>query len=287
MLASSNHSPSHASMPELVLNTATLGAIEIGVVVAAILNGVLILQVGRYFHKSGKDPSFLKLIIFVTWLATVTHLIIAASSLYFTTVLQHEEPIPSTVLHLSFSFTISVGAVIHTSVQAIYAYRLFRGSAVAYTVMGTRAASSPRRSTLEWWNWIFVSELSVAAAADVFMSFFTWWYLTRICDGSIKKTQRLINRAVLRVVQVGIATSILSICTAIVCAVCQPRAIWMGLYFPLVPLHPVTLLALLNDRASTNKRPESPSSKDQAIEIVVEQADFSKESSVVTMAPPA
>ncbi|KAF8896198.1 hypothetical protein BD779DRAFT_567191 [Infundibulicybe gibba] len=242
-------------MPEPILNLETLCAIEIGVILAALSNGVLALQISRYFHKNGNDPPLLRRLILFIWLVTVAHLALAVSTLHFTTISEHGDSTQTTVFPPSFSALVVVGAIAHSSVQAIYTHRFhiipgcwgfpilfwtlsvyILGSAVAYTAIWVVASSGvDGPSLLDHWSWIFTSHLSVAAGADVFICISTCWCLARPSNGTLKRTQRLLNRIMLRIIQTGLATSMMSICVAIMFATCQPRAIWMGLYFPLVP----------------------------------------------------
>ncbi|KAF8896199.1 hypothetical protein BD779DRAFT_567114 [Infundibulicybe gibba] len=189
----------------------------------------------------------------------------------------------------SFPALVVVGAIAHSSVQAIYTHRFYiipgcwgfpaifwtlsaytLGSAVAYTVIWVVASSGTNEpALLDHWNWVFTSHLSVAAGANVLICISTCWCLARPSNSTLKRTQQLVNRIMLRIIQTGLVTSMMSICVAITFATCQPRAIWMGLYFPLIPLYPVTLLTLLNGRASIKKSFESPSLKNQAVEPTV------------------
>ncbi|KAF8896232.1 hypothetical protein BD779DRAFT_569731 [Infundibulicybe gibba] len=245
-------------------NTVTFGALEFGVILAAFSNGGLMLQVSRYFGEPGRDQPLLKTAIFFIWLVTVGHFGFATWILYFVTITKHGEPTLSTPFPSSLPALASIGAVVHSSVQSIYTYRLYKftgrwelpvvfwvlsaytfASAVAYSVVEIRAFTSlAGLFRPDHWNWIFISHFSVAAGTDVLISISTCWCLIKTSSGTFKRTHRLIDQIMLRIVQTGVATSAISICTAITFAVSQPKSVWMGLYLPLIPLYPAALLAL-------------------------------------------
>ncbi|KAF8896231.1 hypothetical protein BD779DRAFT_569877 [Infundibulicybe gibba] len=276
-------------------NTVTFGAFEFGVVLAAVSNGVLLLQVSRYFGKTGSDQLFLRISILLIWLVTVGHFFLAVGVLYTITITGHGIPTPATPIPVSFPALAGIGAIVHSSVQSIYTYRFYKftgrwelpvffwtlsayifASAVAYSVIETEALSRVVLFKPGRWDWIFISHFSVAAGTDILISISTCWCLINARKDAFKRTRHLTNRVMLRIVQTGIATSILSLSTAITFATFQPQAVWMALYFPLIPLYPATLLALLNGRTSIKK--SSNSSTDEAIGAsVISRLNFSKE----------
>ncbi|KAF8886177.1 hypothetical protein BD779DRAFT_1673352 [Infundibulicybe gibba] len=245
-----------------ITNARAFGAIEIGVILAALSNGVLALQISQYFHKPGKDPLPLKILIFFVWLATIAHLALGASSLYIITVTNHGTPILEMIFPMSLLAESGLGAFVHSSVQSIYTWRLYKlrghwlvltvcwglsafvlGSGIAYSVIIPPELAGPFE-----FNWLFYSHYSAAAGADVLIAAATCWNLIQGRDSRFKKTQQLINRVMLRIVQTGVATSVVAVCLLITFATSQPSTAWFGLYQPLIALYPVTLLALQAQR---------------------------------------
>ncbi|KAF8896235.1 hypothetical protein BD779DRAFT_1494714 [Infundibulicybe gibba] len=217
-----------------VSSAQAFGAIEVGVVLAALANGVLALQVNRYFHKPGKDPLFLKLFILSIWLATVAHLLLSAAVLYIITITHHSRPIPETVLPAAFPAGAGLGAFIHSSVQSIYTYRLHKltnrwlfpvvcwtlsayvlGSGIAYSVVRSTELTGALIFSTRW-NWLFYSYYVAAGGVDILIAASTCWTLVKSRGGCLKKTRRVVNRIMLRIVQTGVATSVVAVCTLIV-----------------------------------------------------------------------
>ncbi|KAF8886300.1 hypothetical protein BD779DRAFT_1530629 [Infundibulicybe gibba] len=203
-----------------ISSTQAFTPVEVGVVLAAVSNGVLALQVNRYFRKPGKDSLFLRLFILVIWLATVAHLFLMASTLYILTITNHGRPISETVFPRTFTAGVGLGPFVHSSVQSIYAYRFHKltgqwllpaicwalsayvfGSGIAYTVV-----KSTQLTTVFTVSWLFYSHFSVSAGVDVLIAASTCWNLVKHRDDSLKKTPRLVNRTMLRIFQTGAVT---------------------------------------------------------------------------------
>ncbi|KAF8896233.1 hypothetical protein BD779DRAFT_1494680 [Infundibulicybe gibba] len=238
------------------------GGLEVGIVLAALSNGVLVLQVSRYFRKPSKDPLFMKLFVLFIWLATVADLFLGASVLYNLEVTNHGVPIPEIAFPMTFPATAGVAGLIHSSVQSIYTYRLYRltdrwllpficwtlsayvlGAGITFALAEAKQLSASVFISARW-NWLFYSKFSVSAGVDILIAVSTCWCLIEGRDRCLKRTQRLVNRLMLRIVQTGIATSIVAVCVVVTFATCQPSTAWLGLYLPLTPLYPITLLAL-------------------------------------------
>ncbi|KAF8896238.1 hypothetical protein BD779DRAFT_1796681 [Infundibulicybe gibba] len=257
-----------------VSSTQTFGAIEVGVILAALANGVLAVQVNRYFHKPGKDPLFLKLLA-----ATVAHLFLGAAILHILTITNHSslKPISETMLPAAFpvepvlepSSTLHIYLSLHKLTNrwlfpvvcwTLSAYVL--GSGIANSVIISTglmgALTFPAR-----WNWFFYSYYSAAAGVDILIAASTCWTWSRVA-WLCEEDTRLVNQIMLRTVQTGVATSVVAVCTLIVFVTHQPSNIWLALYLPLTPLYPITLLALFNGRVGIK------GSKVQTIEISVE-----------------
>ncbi|KAF8896291.1 hypothetical protein BD779DRAFT_574564 [Infundibulicybe gibba] len=87
----------------------------------------------------------------------------------------------------------------------------------------------------------------MVAGIDILIAVSTCWYLVRKRNSGLKSTRRLVNRIILRIVQTGVATSVLALCVLILFVASRSSA-WLGPYLVLTPLYPIALLALLNGR---------------------------------------
>ncbi|KAF8886159.1 hypothetical protein BD779DRAFT_1673331 [Infundibulicybe gibba] len=244
-----------------VSSTQIFGPIEVGAVLETLLNGALTLQINRYLRKRKEDPLFLRLLI--CSYATVSHLFLSISTLYILTITNYGTPILETLLPWPLFADAGLGTFVHASVQSIYTWRLYKlrghwmfpticwalsafvlGSGITYPIVEPRGLTATVK-----WNWIFYSHFSVAAGVDILIAASTCWNLIQGRDNCLKRTQQLVDRIMLRIVQTGVATrSAVAVSVLITFTACQPTTAWLGLYMPLTPLYPVTLLALLNGR---------------------------------------
>ncbi|KAF8896237.1 hypothetical protein BD779DRAFT_570577 [Infundibulicybe gibba] len=207
-----------------VSSTQAFSALEVGVVLAALSNGVLALQINRYFRKPGKDPLFIKLLILVICHGYPRFL--GASVLYILTITDHGKPISEMAFPRAFPAGAGLGAFIHSSVQSIYTYRLYKllrgrwlfpvicwtlsayvfGSGIVYSIVKSTQLTPALLFSTKW-NWLFYSHFSMDAAVDILIAASTCWSLIQSRDVCyLKRTQRLMNRIMLRIVQTGIAT---------------------------------------------------------------------------------
>ncbi|KAF8870321.1 hypothetical protein BD779DRAFT_552040 [Infundibulicybe gibba] len=244
----------------------TFSAIAVGVFLAAISNGVLVLQIGRYFSKPNKDPLFMRILILLAWLATIAHLFLGASILYFLTITNYGKPLSEMTFPLAFPTGSGLGAFIHTSVQSIYTYRLYKlrgrwlfpvicwtlsayvlGSGIAYAVAKSTELTAALLASTRW-NWLFYSHFSANAGVDILIAGATSWSLIESRDDCyLKKTRRLVNRVLLRTVQAGVVTSVVSVCVVVVFSSWQSDTYWLGLHLPLT-----TCMSYLSSSFQTN-----------------------------------
>ncbi|KAF8871605.1 hypothetical protein BD779DRAFT_457010 [Infundibulicybe gibba] len=210
------------------MSISTAGAFEVGIVLTALSNGVLGLQMSQYFRKSRNDLLFTKLFILFIWLATIVHFFLGVSSLHTAVITNYDGPMLEMALGPTFISVVSVESVVHSSVQSIYTYRLYKltdywvfpaiclalsayvlGSGITYTINVVSVKPELLVPTTRW-RWLAYSHFSVTAGTDILIAVSTCWYLMQRRDTGLKSTRRLVNRIVLRIVQTGIATSCLA-----------------------------------------------------------------------------
>ncbi|KAF8896303.1 hypothetical protein BD779DRAFT_574961 [Infundibulicybe gibba] len=232
----------------------TINGIMIGVVLAGIANGVLAVQMCRYFRKPGNDLLFKKLFVLFIWLATAIHLFLAMAAFHTEAITEYEESILVMIYPEAGLAVAGVGGAIQSSVQSIYIYRLYKltghrafpavclalstyivGTGIAYTsdVKSELLMDAVLRNPTGW-SWLICSYLSVVVATDILIAASTCWYLIQRRDSGLKSTRRLVNRIMLRIVQTGVATSVVALCVLILFTTCN-TSIWLSLYMLLAP----------------------------------------------------
>ncbi|KAF8888551.1 hypothetical protein BD779DRAFT_448716 [Infundibulicybe gibba] len=246
--------------------------LEVGTILAAIGNGVLILQMVIYFQQFRGDPKLLKITVSMIWLASICLLILDIHVLYSTTVTNHGTPIKLVKFPISFAVGASVGAAIHSSIQAVYTYRLFKftgniylpaicwvlsiyvlGSGITFSVLLTTNSSGVRLSKQNW-SWLFYSSFGVASTADLLIASSMFYYLRKGRNSGVpQRTRQIVDKLMVWTVETGFVTSIMGVCVVII-YVAYPRTnTWIGLYLPLTVLYPITMIALLNSRVSAGQ----------------------------------
>ncbi|KAJ7460201.1 hypothetical protein FB451DRAFT_1270616 [Mycena latifolia] len=113
------------STPMIDLAT-TIGALEISVLVALFLAGILVVQVWLYFQKSYRDHWGLKVLVGVTWALDVGHTIALCHTLYTITVIQYGQPEKLIIPPLSLDTAILLSGFIGPLEQGWFTYRLYR-----------------------------------------------------------------------------------------------------------------------------------------------------------------
>ncbi|KAF8867853.1 hypothetical protein BD779DRAFT_1482836, partial [Infundibulicybe gibba] len=183
------------------MSISTAGAFEVGIVLTALSNGVLGLQMSQYF--------------------------------------------------------LSVESVVHSSVQSIYTYRLYKltghwvfpaiclalsayvlGSGITYTINVVSVKPELLVPTTRW-RWLAYSHFSVTAGTDILIAVSTCWYLMQRRDTGLKSTRRLVNQIVLRIVResprsnIDSALMVMRTETGIATSVVGPGTVWWHFFgFP-------------------------------------------------------
>ncbi|KAF8871608.1 hypothetical protein BD779DRAFT_1478095 [Infundibulicybe gibba] len=229
------------------ISTSTAGAFEVGIVLTALLNGVLGLQMNRYFRKPRDD-----LLLKSCSLATVVHLFLGLSSFHTAVITNYDGP--EMVLGPTFPPIVGVEAVVHSSVQSIYTYRLYKltgywvfpaiclalsayvlGSGITYTINVGSTKPELLIPTTRW-QWLIYSHFSVTAGTDILIAVSTCWYLMQRRNAGLKRNR---DRD------------------------CYKDSVSQSTYDASNLVYPMTLLALLNGRVPL---PVEESSTTQTVE---------------------
>ncbi|KAJ6481262.1 hypothetical protein C8R47DRAFT_1135191 [Mycena vitilis] len=109
--------------PPLALD-GTVGAIQVGLVLATWLFGIETLQTFNYYRDFGKDPRVLRGLVGAIWLLELAHTISGWHAMYTITVTFYGKPQHIISPPLSMTFPILFHAFIAMAVQTFFVYRI-------------------------------------------------------------------------------------------------------------------------------------------------------------------
>ncbi|KAJ7690837.1 hypothetical protein B0H17DRAFT_935549 [Mycena rosella] len=104
----------------------TIGALEISILVALFLSGMLTVQVWLYAQRSWRDPWGLKVMVRVNWIFDVGHTVAICHTLYTITIIQYGQPALLIIPPLSLDFAVLMSGFIDPLEQGWFTYRLYR-----------------------------------------------------------------------------------------------------------------------------------------------------------------
>jgi len=257
--------PSPSAIPAL---DGTLGAIEIGVVLATFLFGMLTLQVFRYFRAYPEDSVLLKALVTFVWFLELAHTISSWHGVYLITVTfygqpQHiAKPPPTLFVIVVFS------GVLTLAVQTFFAFRIRALSkrwsitvvccvlnilalvlnimplpsliANGYTDLGTKD------------HWIVVVASVLVPATNVLIAISLCYYLSKILRvqqgyGKFKQTRSMVVTLIIWTAETTIITSVMSIMQLIL-FLSRGDLVWTTFFLLHAKLLSNCMLASLNGR---------------------------------------
>ncbi|KAJ7136133.1 hypothetical protein C8R44DRAFT_769776 [Mycena epipterygia] len=243
---------------------ATLGAIEIGMMLALFLFGILSMQVCSYFRKFTHDTWQLKLFVGAIWMAELMHTVLTCILTYAKTVSFFGDFGEVSRINRSLSFSFVVSAAIGPSVQGFYAYRILRLSGHRFIpiicwilcslqVINTMAVSVTSfniPTVYEYKDrlgWLITSSLSISASTDVLITSTTCYFLRLQRDIGLRRTQKMIDLLTFWSIQTGLLTTATALLMLIL-YLTMDNFIWVGVLFLLSRAFSNSLLSTLNSR---------------------------------------
>ncbi|KAJ7112094.1 hypothetical protein C8R44DRAFT_882501 [Mycena epipterygia] len=104
----------------------TIGALEVGILVALFLSGMVTIQVWTYFHRYRHDPWGLKFVVGLCWSLEFGHTIAICHTLYTITVTEYGQPQRLIIPPLSLDSAILMSGFIGPLEQGWFTYRLWK-----------------------------------------------------------------------------------------------------------------------------------------------------------------
>ncbi|KAF9456209.1 hypothetical protein BDZ94DRAFT_1276238 [Collybia nuda] len=246
-----------------------LGAIEVGSMASVLCHGILTMQTYHYFSSFPSDARGLKLMVVAIWTAALAHLICILWGLYTLTITNFGLAPQFLGLPHVLAVGAGFGAFIHSAVQSIYIYRMYKYSGslyipvlcwsisaydfiagIIFSVTVPEATFGVQIQYLNDWSWLIYSLFVSTAFVDVIIAASLSYYLRKNRSRSMERTVHIIDRLVIWTIQTGLLTSLTALAVTITFAINKENNVWLGLFDFLTNLYPTALLALLNGRSN-------------------------------------
>ncbi|KAF7358829.1 ANK-REP-REGION domain-containing protein [Mycena sanguinolenta] len=242
----------------------TYGAIYIGVVFAALFQGMLTVQAYIYYEGFPDDSWVLKWLVAVVWTLDLVHLVVIASVPWLTLVENWGNPAVFLNIPPCLPVHVVLVAVATLLCQAFFLRRLWRFSQKNRILVGILGSGSLIVCALDFFLAVqmleelrpmtyqgdtaeIASMFSIRAATDLSLALTLVWYLHRGIIG-FDRTNFVIARIIQYTVATGLATSILAL-ACVLADVLNPQGFtFMALHFSLGRMYTNALLATLNSR---------------------------------------
>ncbi|KAF8169487.1 hypothetical protein K438DRAFT_1983311 [Mycena galopus ATCC 62051] len=164
----------------------TIGALEIGILLAVCLFGAVTVQVALYYTRFPTDPYVLKCLVALVWCLDFSHTLALCNAIYILTIVQYGNPESIEIVPDSLNVCIVLSGFMGPLEQGWFAYRLYKfshswylpsfcvflstcrafGSVVAGAIALERMSVA---AFMERWGWIIEILLVVGAFTDILL----------------------------------------------------------------------------------------------------------------------
>lgn len=257
---------------------ATVGALEIGVMVALFLFGLVSVQTASYYRKYPNDVWQTRTLVAIIWILELAHSALTAHSVYWVTVIHYGRSETLDRFPISLIAAVFLSGIIGPAVQAFFANRVRRLTGIwaipcicwllcvlrcmsLFAAALTAHHSNSIPQFKNEWQWLLVSSLAISLIADIMIagSLCCHLFYRRGSGGLFARTKRMIDRLILWAIQTGLLTSIATV-TMLILFIMVANLAWLAVFLIIPQLFSNSLMASLNARAS--------------FQIVDDQVDF-------------
>ncbi|KAF6753533.1 hypothetical protein DFP72DRAFT_849157 [Ephemerocybe angulata] len=245
----------------------TLGALQIGVIFATCLFGVITVQLHHYSQTFEDDRKSFRFLAAAVWILELIHTICICAELYRGTIIFYGRPTEYQRFPLMGGATL-LGGLITMLVQIFFCLRVWKALPNPVRYIGAfcggltvlRAAGGiylgvqiVRSQTLQEYrelnNWVISTLLASGAAIDVAIAVSMLFFLVQKREKGLGTVTRLIDRLVAYTIRTGLLTSITAVAVLIVFQTMPETYVWAALYVVLAKLYSNTLYSALNERS--------------------------------------
>ncbi|RDB29940.1 hypothetical protein Hypma_013791 [Hypsizygus marmoreus] len=247
-----------------------MGSMLVGVIVSAVLLGVSFVQTFYYYMSYPKDPWYLKGLVALTVIFDTVHLIFISHTIYHYLVSNYNNPAALDLLIWSVVMEALPTGLTGALVQCFYTTRVWRlsnknmlltgfillivfgnaGCGTAWVILAIQLKTytdllriSPLTNTIN----------ALSTTADVLIAATLCLMLHRARTG-FKRSDSMINKLMLFVVNTGVLTSLCAIGSLISLIVSPNTLVYASFYFCIGRLYTNSFLATLNARKSITGR---------------------------------
>ncbi|OBZ65407.1 hypothetical protein A0H81_14544 [Grifola frondosa] len=252
---------------------ATIGILEIAVLLSSALWGVITVQV-YFYAEHGKDRAWLRAFVGIIWLIETLHTVVMWIYIYDITVnhMGNMAFLMETTWTLCASVTFQ--SLAGSLVQAFFAYRVYLVSRRPWIPMVSWAGSSLRAclgiaitvlarqsGTLTQYkskyNWATILTLSTSVFVDVTNTASLCYHLANRKTG-FQQSNRVIDSLMRWAIETGLVTSMCAITMLITLLVLPHDTVWLAILLVYAKLYSNSLMVSLNSREHLRQ----PNSKD-------------------------
>ncbi|KAH8831913.1 hypothetical protein DL96DRAFT_1706315 [Flagelloscypha sp. PMI_526] len=245
----------------------TIGAIEIGVIANAVLLGMVQIQCYNYYSRFQDDRKLLKALVAVVWVLDMAQAWTLFLPLYGLTVKGYGNPKLILDLPPSIFLTMSFGGTATALIQGFLAFRVYRlvnllsfailswlltlvrfAGCLSVTATGYNTASLPLYR--EQYGWLWDALLAIGIANDLLVTGGLTFSLYKSRKKGHVRTVLVIDKLIVWTLETTALTVIVNLLVIIFYHIFPKTYIWIGMYCLTPKFFTLSLLAILNGRAS-------------------------------------
>ncbi|KIK55465.1 hypothetical protein GYMLUDRAFT_76539 [Collybiopsis luxurians FD-317 M1] len=255
---------------------ASLGALEIGILLSSALFGVLTAQVYTYHKNFHNERLWIKLV-------ELGHTICIFHMIYFYTITHFGDLSTLNVVPSSLGAAVVLHGIIIVFVQGYFTYRIWRFSerlyipifstiliicqALAIVMLGVELITTATKGIIQFvdkWGWLTFILLVLRSISNIIISGAMVYYLGISKKNAYKKTVVVLDKLILWSIETGMVISIMEFFSLILASVShQDRTlskiyIWIGLLVTFPKVFSITMMANINSRMDLRKTLASP-----------------------------
>ncbi|KAJ3878980.1 hypothetical protein F5051DRAFT_404343 [Lentinula edodes] len=244
----------------------TVGALEIGNLVATYFFGIITLQTYFYFRTFPDDKPLVKAAVVAVFCFELGHTISSLHALYMVTVTDFGQPQLFIKLPNSIDVTLLFEGLITIVVQGFFIMRVQRlskvhkfviyvfwtcavlrfAASIALTIFGIQTPSA--KTYVDDWSWLLTTLFTLGAFVDlgVALALCVCLYSQRVT--SISRTAIILDRLIAFTLTTGLLTSMVSVVTVLSYVTMPDNSVWILMYTLLAKSYSNSMMVSLNCR---------------------------------------
>jgi len=247
----------------------TIGALEIGTLIATFLFGVVAFQTYQYFSNFPEDRLLFKGLVTAIIILELVHTGSAAYEVYRLTIIFYGRESSEEHRYFGLASMTFLGGMITMLCQLFFCARVWKvlpkpwnyiagvcmvaalGRGAGSLVLGSKAVAA--KSMLEYrskWRWLITTLLTTGATIDVVIAASMLYFLLSKRRTGLTSVGKLIDRLVAYTIRTGLFTSIGAVTMIIMFQAMPDTLVWIAIHATLAKLYSNSLLSALNERQS-------------------------------------